>query len=130
MVQTPPKSITLDEFLKLPETEPASEFIEGKVFQKPMPQGQHSRIQQKLTATINTVVEEAQIALALPELRCTFSGRSIVPDIAVFTWERIPTNEDGAIANTFATHPDWAIEILSPDQSAAGVMIVMINARN
>jgi Uma2 family endonuclease len=95
-----------------------------------MPQGQHSRIQQKLTATINTVVEDAQIALALPELHCTFGDRSIVPDIAVFTWERIPTNEDGAIANIFAAHPDWAIEILSPDQSVAGVMIVMINVRN
>ncbi|HEY9860055.1 MAG TPA: Uma2 family endonuclease, partial [Candidatus Obscuribacterales bacterium] len=78
MVQTPPKSVALDEFLKLPETEPASEFIEGKVFQKPMPQGQHSRIQQKLTAAINAVVEDSQIALALPELRCTFGDRSIV----------------------------------------------------
>src|SRR6478672_5864832 len=130
MVQTPPKPITLDEFLKLPETEPASEFIEGKVFQKPMPQGQHSRIQQKLTATINAVVEDAQIALALPELRCTFSDRSIVPDIAVFTWERIPTNEDGAIANTFAAHPDWTIEILSPDQSVTRVMTNILHCLN
>ena len=130
MVQTPPKPITLDEFLKLPETEPASEFIEGKVFQKPMPQGQHSRIQQKLTAAINAVVEEAEIALALPELRCTFGDRSIVPDIAVFTWERIPTYEDGAIANTFAAHPDWTIEILSPDQSATRVTTNILHCLN
>ena len=37
--------LSLDEFLKLPETKPASEFINGKIKQKPMPQGEHSRIQ-------------------------------------------------------------------------------------
>jgi len=121
MVQTSSKPVTLEEFLKLPETKPASEFIDGKIIQKPMPQGQHSRIQQKLTGCINAVTEDSRIALALPELRCTFSGRSIVPDIAVFTWERIPLTPDGAIANQFNAHPDWAIEILSPDQSVTRV---------
>ncbi len=42
MVQTPTKPLTLDEFLKIPETKPASEFIEGKIIQKSMPQGKHS----------------------------------------------------------------------------------------
>lgn len=121
MVQTPSKLISLEEFLQLPETKPASEFIDGKIIQKPMPQGQHSRIQQKLTTCINAVTEDHHIALALPELRCTFGGRSIVPDIAVFTWERIPSNSDGTIANQFNAHPDWVIEILSPDQSVTRV---------
>jgi Uma2 family endonuclease len=30
--------LTLNEFLDLPETKPAAEFINGKVIQKPMPQ--------------------------------------------------------------------------------------------
>ena len=85
--------------------------------------GQCSRIQQKLTATINAVVEDTQVALALPQLCCTFGDRSIVPDIAVFTWKRIPTYEDGAIANTFVAHSDWAIEIFSPDQSVTCFII-------
>lgn len=42
MVQTPAKPLTLDEFLKLPETKPASEFIDGQIIQKAMPQGKHS----------------------------------------------------------------------------------------
>ena len=50
-------------------------------------------------------------------LRCTFGGRSIVPDISVFSWERIPRQENGRIANVFLIAPDWTIEILSPDQS-------------
>ena len=32
---------TLEEFLQLPETEPASEYIHGQINQKPMPQGEH-----------------------------------------------------------------------------------------
>ena len=41
---TATKRMTLDEFLALPETEPASEFICGEVIQKAMPTGFHSRI--------------------------------------------------------------------------------------
>jgi len=42
MVQTPVKPLTLEEFLKLPETKTACEFIDGEIVQKPMPQGKHS----------------------------------------------------------------------------------------
>ncbi len=121
MVQTPTKPIPLAEFLQRPETKPASEYINGQSIQKPMPQGQHSRIQQKLINGINAVVEDDGIALALPELRCTFGNRSIIPDVAVFCWERLPVNGDGTIANTFSAQPDWTIEILRPDQSSTRV---------
>lgn len=121
MVQAPKKTITLEEFLKLPETKPASEYINGQIIQKPMPQGKHSIIQGELVTAINAVAKPQRIALALPELRCTFGGRSIVPDVAVFAWERIPLEQNGEIANVFAAAPDWTIEILSPDQSQTKV---------
>jgi Uma2 family endonuclease len=116
------KSITLEEFLQLPETKPASEYVEGKINQKPMPQGEHSRLQGKLVATVNGVAEPQKTALAFPELRCVFGGAAIVPDISVFRWERIPREPSGKITNRFETYPDWAIEILSPDQSQAKVL--------
>lgn len=121
MVQTPSKPITLEEFLKLPETEPASEYIEGKIIQKPMPQGKHSAIQGEFVPIINSVVKPQRIARTFLELRCTFGGRSTVPDISVFIWSRIPRDENGEIANTFPIAPDWTIEILSPDQSQTKV---------
>ena len=121
MVQTPTKILTLEEFLEQPETEPASEYIDGKIIQKPMPQGEHSAIQTELAPAINAALRSKQIARAFSELRCTFGGRSIVPDIAVFTWERIPRQENGRVANVFAIAPDWTIEILSPDQSQTKV---------
>jgi len=116
------KPITLEEFLQLRETEPASEYIDGQINQKPMPQGEHSRLQGKLVATINEVAEPQKIALALPQLRCTFGGATIVPDVTVFSWERIPRIESGRIANRFESHPDWTIEILSLLQSQTKVL--------
>jgi len=121
MVQTPNKTITLEEFLKLPETKPASEYVDGEIIQKPMPQGKHSRLQWKLLAKVNDLVEGKRIAEAFPELRCMFGGRAIVPDISVFTWDRIPKDDDGEIANVFEVAPSWIIEILSPDQSSTKV---------
>jgi len=117
-----PQSTTLEAFLKLPETEPASEFIDGHVYQKPMPQGKHSRLQLKLCEAINGAAEAQQIALAFPELRCTFAGRSLVPDVAVFTWDHLPLNAAGEVENIFTRPPDWTVEILSPDQNPTRVI--------
>jgi Uma2 family endonuclease len=121
MVQTPTKPLSLEEFLKLPETEPVSEYIDGQIIQKPIPQGKHSVIRGELVTAINAVVKPQKIARVFPELRCTFGGRSIVPDVSVFVWNRIPRDENGAIANVFSGDPDWMIEILYPDQSATKV---------
>ena len=113
--------MTLEEFLKLPETQPATEYIDGRIIQKPMPQGKHSKLQGKLVTAINEVVEADHIALAFPELRCVFGERSVVPDVVVFAWERIPLDENGDVANVFEAAPDWTIEILSPNQSQTKV---------
>ncbi|MFQ3680386.1 MAG: Uma2 family endonuclease [Pseudanabaenaceae cyanobacterium] len=119
---TLPKTVTLEQFLTLPETEPASEFGNGQITQKPTPQGEHSLLQGKLCQAINRVTEGTKIALAFPELRCVFGGRAIVPDIAVFRWERIPRLPSGRIANPFEVPPDWVIEILSPEQKYSPVL--------
>ena len=122
MVQTSIKPITLEDFLKLPETKPASEFIDGHIIAKPMPQGKHSTVQIDLGSSINLALKSPRIARAYTELRCTFGDRSIVPDVTVFAWERIPRDEDGKVANVFALAPDWTIEILSPAQSQTKVV--------
>jgi Uma2 family endonuclease len=122
MLSTPTKAITLEEFLQLPETKPASEYIQGEIIQKPMPKGRHSRLQSKLSNVINQVTEAEKIAYAFTELRCTMNKRSLVPDIAVFQWPSIPFLADGEVPDSFNLSPDWAIEILSPDQSASKVI--------
>lgn len=121
LIQAPPQ-LSLEEFLQLPETNPASEYINGQIYQKPMPKGKHSRLQTHLSAEINQMSEAQRLACAFTELRCTFGGRSIVPDIAVFSWQRIPLDVDGEIENIFVIPPDWTIEILSPEQSSIRVI--------
>jgi Uma2 family endonuclease len=118
------KTFTLEEFLALPETKPYPEFIQGKVVRKPIPQGKHSRLQSKLCSVIHQVAEEPKVAFAFafPELRCTFGGDSIIPDVAVFRWDRIPREASGRVANRFLIPPDWAIEIISPDQDQTKVL--------
>ena len=118
MVQTPSKPITLDEFLQQPETKPASEYINGEVDQKPMPKARHSRLQAKFTTKINHITEEKQIAYAFPELRCTFGGRSIVPDVAILPWNKIELHQEEEPLDNVAVAPHWTIEILSPEQSS------------
>ena len=122
MVQTPVKPLTLDEFLERPETKPASEYSEGQITQKPMPQGKHSILQRELTFALTVAFKPSKIAQAFPELRCTFGGKSLVPDIAVFVADRIPRDQDGQVSNSFLLPPNWTIEILSPGQSQTKVL--------
>ncbi|AFZ56926.1 Uma2 family endonuclease [Anabaena cylindrica FACHB-243] len=116
------QSLTLEEFLKLPETKPVSEYINGEIITKPMPKGKHSRLQLRLCNSINDITESEKIAYAFPELRCSFGIRSVVPDIAVFNWSHIPFTADEEVCNDFFLPPDWTIEILSPEQSSIRVI--------
>ncbi len=129
MTTTQIKSLSLESFLKqyYIDESPAWEYweyIDGEIRQKSMPQGQHSKLQYKFCETINQIAEPSKIAYALPELRCTFGGRSIVPDIAVFLWDRIPLTPEEEIANQFDSFPDWTIEILSPNQKTTKVKVI------
>ncbi len=79
-----PANLSLEEFLQLPETQPAREYLDGQIYQKQMPQGEHSTLQSFLVTSINEMAKPGKLAYAFPELRCTFGGMSLVPDVAVF----------------------------------------------
>lgn len=121
MTASPVKVLTVEEFLTLPyvEESPAWEYVDGVAIQKPMPKTRHSLLQKQLLSKIDS---HSEVYTALPELRCTFAGRSIVPDIAVIAWNRIPVNEAGEPEDHFVEAPDWSIEILSPVQKANRVI--------
>jgi Uma2 family endonuclease len=127
MTATTIKPLTLEEFLELADTKPASEFLNKQIIQKPMPQGEHSRLQVKLCTNINQVIEALKIGYTFSELRCVFGGSAIVPDVCIFRWERIPRQPSGRIANRFEVHPDWAIEILSPEQQYKKVLAKLLH---
>ncbi len=125
MTFAPTPTTSLDRFLQTADIEasPAWEYVAGQIRQKPMPQAHHSRLQLKLADAINDAAEADEIAAAFPELRCTFGERSIVPDIAVLRWSKIPFSPAGALEpGAIPYPPDWTIEILSPGQSATKVI--------
>ena len=129
MVQTSIRTVSLQEFLQQPETKPASEYIDGEIVQKPMPKTNHSRIQTKISAKIDSVLEEKKVAIALTEQRCVFSGQAIVPDITVLTWSNIPHLSDGTMKDDdLPIAPPWMIEILSKGQSQSKVMKKILHA--
>lgn len=121
MPASPAQTLALEDFLKLPylEESPAWEYVNGVALQKPMPKTRHSILQKRL---LNAIDNSSNDYTALPELRCTFGGRSIVPDVAVIAWNRIQINQAGEPEDNFTQAPDWTIEILSPEQQANRVI--------
>lgn len=111
------QGLTLEEFLALPEQKPALEFEDGEVTQKVAPQRQHSALQPLLAELFNRVTRPSKLAWAFTELRTTFAGASRLPDVTVYTWDRIPRDSSGKMTNDRAGVPDIAIEIISPGQS-------------
>lgn len=110
---------SLEQFLELPDIEeaPAWEFVDGRMVRKAMPGGKHSVLQRAFGVELNHFAGPRRLGEALPELRCTFGGRSIVPDVTFFRDEHIEIDEDGEVCDEVLIAPDLMIEILSPKQS-------------
>lgn len=110
-------TMTLEEFLRLPEEEPSLEFIDGRVEVKVSPQKKHCVIEDDLTACLNHFARPSRRGRAFGELRCTFAGRSIVTDVAFLLREHIEVDEQGEPIDETRRPPDIHVEILSPDQA-------------
>ena len=115
--------LTFDEFLQLPEEEPALEYLNGVVTPKMSPKGPHGGLQAELAYLIKAFLRANPIAQVYTELRTNWAGEaSLVPDLAVYRLERIPTKPSGEVADDFFVPPDIAVEIASPGQSEREIM--------
>ena len=89
------RRMTLDEFLKLPEAEPALEYEDGVVMQKATPQGNDCNVRRVLSAEIASVSKHEGLGMVFAERRFTTAGWSSVPDISFWMWEHAdPPAED------------------------------------
>jgi Uma2 family endonuclease len=111
------QTMSLEEFLELPEEKPALEYWGGRITQKVPPKGRHSVLQAACVELFNRFGRPNKYARAFPELRSTYGAASLVPDVSVYRWDRIPRDEVGRIADDFWEPPDIAVEIVSPSQS-------------
>ena len=109
--------MTLDEFLELPETEPYSEFICGEVVQKSMPSLFHSALQAQLAALLQNLLQVTKagwvVIEALHAQRA--EGRAYLPDVGVILMANLPKTRREFERGPVERVPDFAIEILSPD---------------
>ncbi len=111
--------LTLGKFLRLPDEEPALEYVDGRVTQKVSPKIKHGTLQGELVTLFNLFGVPRRLARAFPETRTTFAGNSFVPDVVVFRWDRIPEDENGEVPEDVFVPPNIAIEVASPGQSRA-----------
>ncbi len=111
------RRMTLEEFLDLPERKPALEYEDGRITQKVPPKGRHSALQADTVEVFNRFGRPRKLARAFTELRTTYANASLVPDVAVYLWERIPRDDRGRVADDFREVPDIVVEIVSPKQS-------------
>jgi Uma2 family endonuclease len=117
------RRLTLDEFLALPEEKPALELVDGEVTQKVAPQTRHAAMQFEVAALFNSFARPRTLGRAFPEHRSSYDEASTVPDVAYFVRDRIPRDRHGLLVNRVFHPPDIAVEIASPDQPVARLLI-------
>jgi Uma2 family endonuclease len=111
------EGMTLEEFLELPEDKPYLEYIDGRIEAKVSWQMRQSLLVSRFVEHLNRWAEPARLGLALPILRCTFAGRSIIPDVVFLLREHIEIDEKGRPVDVTPWPPDVHVEIISPEQS-------------
>jgi len=112
-------TISLEEFLRLPEIDehPYLEYIDGRIEAKVSPQKKHGLLEKELMIHVDAYSKPRRLGATFPELRCTFGGRSIIPDVVFLLKEHIETDERGEVLDPTFRPPDIHVEIVSPDQS-------------
>jgi Uma2 family endonuclease len=111
------RHLTLEQFLELPERKPPLEYEDGQVTRNVSPKLKHIVIQDWVVHRVNAIGRPRRVARAFPELRATFAGRSVVPDVAVYRCERLPRSVDGEWLDDVRDAPDVIVGVVSPRQS-------------
>jgi Uma2 family endonuclease len=114
MGKTQKREATYDDLLKLPENL-VGELIDGELFASPRPASPHAHAAQTLTVDLGGPFSRSPGGpggwwfLSEPELH--FGKNVVVPDIAAWRRERMPTVPNVA---AFELAPDWVCEVISP----------------
>ena len=101
---------TLAEFLTWPETDPPCEYLDGAVVQKPPLQARERWLRSDLATLLYGWARASRQGAVASEMRCTFGGRSYVPDVVYFSPERLAAGQPAA-DQLGRGAPDFAIEV-------------------
>ena len=112
--------VTLEEYLALPETEPATELVDGRLEQKPVGRYRHGRAQTRLAQMLGAhpATERGE---AVTELTIRFPAalrpNARIPDVCYFLPASLPNPDDDYPDRA----PDLAAEVLSKGQTRQAV---------
>jgi Uma2 family endonuclease len=115
--------MTLDRFLALPEQKPPLELMDGEVTPKVAPVTEHVVLKLQFRDLVDGFAWPRKLARAFPELRESYAEASTIPDVSVYTWDRLPRGAGGGWNNDVREPPDLAFEVLSPSQSPIDVLV-------
>lgn len=114
--------LTAEDLLRLPEDGRRYELVRGELIEMTSPGGQHGRIASRLDRRLGQFVETNALGEVMVEagfcLECspdTVRG----PDVSFLAADRVPP--EGLPAGFIAGAPDLAVEIVSPNDTAAKV---------
>ncbi|MBV9173264.1 MAG: Uma2 family endonuclease, partial [Chloroflexi bacterium] len=109
--------ITLEQFLALPEAEPALEMSpNGEFAQKVSPTTEHAALQRELAMRLEAHARPRQQGHAFTEQRVVLSRVARVPDVSFYGQERLPLDASGRYIAHPTSAPDLVAEIYSPGQ--------------
>lgn len=110
-------TLTVEEFLNLPETKPACELIDGEVIPKMSPKGFHAAVQAALLILIQSAYRDKGRIYPEWEIRLKRHGNDWVPvpDLTYISFDRLPS--DWLQDEPCPLAPELTIEIISPGQA-------------
>jgi Uma2 family endonuclease len=111
--------VSLEEFLAMPETEPAWELIDGEVTQKFGSCLYEARVITELICLLGNYLEGTREGLVAPNVAHLYASeeRVFLPDLIVTLKGRIPNDRRMRLYGPIPVQPDLAIEVLSPGES-------------
>jgi Uma2 family endonuclease len=116
--------LTLEQFLSLPEAEPALEMgCNGEISQKVSPTSKHAVLQAELLIRLETYARAHGLGHAFPEQRVILSRVARVPDVSFYRQARLPLDAAGQYIDHPTTPPDLVVEIYSPGQESRGELV-------
>ncbi len=108
--------LTLEQFLGLPEAEPALEMgPEGEITQKVSPTTEHAALQREFAARLEAHARPRRQGHAFTEQRVVLGRIPRVPDVSFYRQARLPVDAGRYVAHP-TTPPDLIAEIYSPNQ--------------
>src|SRR6266567_5878183 len=117
--------LTLEQFLSLPEAEPALEMgCDGEISQKVSQTTKHALLQSELLVRIESHARPLRLGHVFPEQRVILSRVARVPDVAFYRQERLPLDQAGNWIDHPTTPPDLVVEIYSPGQEDRRELVV------